>query len=215
LSGELSNERLRNASVMASEKLDRQNTESTLRNEKAVVEEKFENAKTEKVGLLRQIEDVKNELSLVRVEKDNQLALVKVVEKEMADLRVEREKEKAERDTEINKKEEELRRKEEEINDLRNQKEFSEEELLNEKLRSEERKLELFAAELKVDSEKKDSLIKDYEQLIQAQKTRNRTNANTYKSNVDRTKRDLQSKGISIVNVQEICSKCERMAELN
>jgi hypothetical protein len=25
----------------------------------------------------------------------------------------------------------------------------------------------------------------------------------------------LQSKGISIVNVQEICSKCERMAELN
>lgn len=116
---------------------------------------------------------------------------------------------------ESGKKDRELEKRNEDIESLKGRVGFSEEELLIEKLRSEKENLELFATELKIDLEKIESLSGDYKQLFQVKKVRNRTNIATHDNNISQTKRDLQGSGISIVNVQEICRKCERIAELS
>lgn len=218
-SDELNAEKLRNANTIANERSSRQNTEFTLRNENAMQNKNLENAGKEITSLKKQIEDSKSELSLVRTQKDNQLIQksneLKEVEKSLSNLRIDYEKDKTEKETEINKKDSELQRKEEQIDNLLSQKEFSQEELLIEKLRSERQNLELFAEELKVDLEKTESLIRDHDQLFQVKKTRNRTDINTYESNITQTKKNLRNSGVSIISIQEICRKCEKIAELN
>jgi len=215
LTNELNAEKLRNSNAMASEKLSRQSAESTL----AIKEENLKSTKVEIISLKKQIEDGKNELSLVRLEKDNQLTQknneLKDVEKSLADLRIENEKEKTQKDAEINQKDDELQRKEEKIKNLLSQKELSQEELLIEKLRSEKVNLESFATELKVDLEKIQGLIRDHKQLFQVQKSFNQTNIDIQEANISRTKRDLQGLGVGIITIQEVCRKCEKIAQLN
>jgi len=130
-------------------------------------------------------------------------------------LRIENERELTQKNNQLNEKESELKLKEEEIQRLRSQKELSKEELLIEKLRSEKENLELFATELKIELEKVQNLTEYHKQLFQAQKVCSQTNITTSENNIARTKRDLQNSGVGIISIQEVCRKCERIAQLN
>jgi hypothetical protein len=211
---------------MANEKLSRQNTESTLRNEKKSVEEKLENFKTEKVGFLKQIEDGKKELSLIRVEKDNQLALIenkltqkddklKVLEKAIEALRVGSEKAISQKENSLQEKSGELRRKEQEIKVLQSERFRTQEELLIEKLNLEKSNLEVVASELEINLEAVHNLIKHYQRLLFARKERNRAVIEDSEGKIAKTKQTLLVSKISIENVRKISRECEKLAGLS
>jgi len=117
--------------------------------------------------------------------------------------------------SQLSEKENELRHKEEEIKKFRSQKGLSQEELLNEKLHSERQNLKLFANELKISLEQIHGLSKYHERLFVARKNHNQANIDVHEENIARTEEELHQTGISIVNIQEISRKCERIAELN
>jgi len=98
---------------------------------------------------------------------------------------------------------------------LQNQTELSQEELLKLKIRFERRNLEQFAAELKINLEQLNSLSKSHEKLFAADKEHNQTNVDTQEANIAQIKQKLLDKEISITNIQEICDKCEKIAELS
>ncbi|CAG8653643.1 7615_t:CDS:2, partial [Paraglomus brasilianum] len=91
----------------------------------------------------------------------------------------------SEKDSKLREKEGELERKNEEIKNSQNQAGLSKEELLKEKLRSEK-----------------------------ARKERNQVNSEVHEENIERIKQELLEKKVNIINIQEICRKCERIAEL-
>lgn len=122
--------------------------------------------------------------------------------------------ESSEKGSKLREQDNELRRKEEEIKNSQNQAGQSREELLNEKLRSEKVNLELFATQLEISLEKIHSLNKYQDRLFKARKSRHQANIATHEDNVEKIKQELLEKKINIVNVQEICRKCERIAEL-
>lgn len=237
---DLQNEKLRHASNIGNEKLDSNQKQNRLLTENAKLQEKLESKSALMIqkdrrieNVEKELEDTKQELSLVRVEKENQVALIEnkldqkqqlleSVRQSLADLRVEHEREKAERDIEINQKnnqlnekESELRRKEEEIKNLRSQKGQSQEELLAEKLRSEKENLKLFATELKIGLEQIQSLSKYHERLFLARKNRNQANVDLHEENIARTEEEFRQTGISVVNIREISRKCEEIAKIN
>jgi len=231
-SEELQNEKLRNANEIGNEKLKQKTTDSALENKIARLEEKLESKSSQLIGVARQLEDSKSEFNLVRIENNNAIArienkldqkqqLLETVRQSLANLQVDHEREKAEKDIEINakeselrEKENELRRKEEEIKNSQNQAGKSHEELLTEKLRSEKGNLELLANELKINLEQIHGLVKYHERLFQAQRNYNQANIDTHEENITRIKQEFQDLGISMVNIQEISRKCERIAEL-
>ncbi|CAG8660371.1 13911_t:CDS:2 [Ambispora leptoticha] len=211
---------------MANEKLSRQNTESTLRNEKKLVEEKLENFKTEKVGLLKQIEDGKQELSLVRVKKDEQLKLIedklikkddrlKELEKEMEALRVDKEKVISQKENSLQEASGELERKEHEIKILQSEKFETEEKLLIEKLNSEKSDLEVVASELGINLEALHDLIKNYQRLLFAHKEHDRVVVEDSEGKIAKTKQTLLNSKVSIENVRKVSRECERLAALH
>ena len=147
---------------------------------------------------------------------------LETVRQSLGELEIKHERDKAEKDIEINQKNSQLRekdtelhRREEEINNLRNQKGLSHEELLTEKLTSKKRNLELFATELKIDLEQIHSLSKYHERLLVAQKDHNQANIDIHEANISRVKQELTDQEISVVHIQEICRKCKRIAELH
>jgi len=226
LKDQLNNEKIKSANEIANEKLSRQNTESTLRNEKKSVEDKLENFKTEKVDFLKQIEDGKKELSLVRVEKDNKLALVeekltqkddklKEMEKAMEVLRADNEKLVNKKENSLREASGELKRKDQEIKDLQSERFQTQEELLIERLNSEKDNLEVFASELKIDLEEVHGLTKYYQRLLFARKERNRTIIEDSEGKIAKTKQVLLDSEISIENVRKISRECERLAKLS
>jgi len=119
---ELQNERIRRANEVGNEKLESNQKQNKLLTENAKLQEKLESKsalvmqKNKEIGdKNKELEDTKNELRLVRAEKENQVALIEnkldqkqqlleVIRQSMADLRVDHEKDKAEKDIEINKK---------------------------------------------------------------------------------------------------------------
>lgn len=228
----MQNEKLRNANEIGNEKLKQKTTDSALENKIARLEEKLESKSSQLIGVARQLEDSKSEFNLVRIENNNAIArienkldqkqqLLETVRQSLANLQVDHEREKAEKDIEINakeselrEKENELRRKEEEIKNSQNQAGKSHEELLTEKLRSEKGNLELLANELKINLEQIHGLVKYHERLFQAQRNYNQANIDTHEENITRIKQEFQDLGISMVNIQEISRKCERIAEL-
>jgi len=213
--------------------LSKERENSTIRVEKTREEEQKNAANNQVIDLSRRLENKEEELSVARREKENQeiTLLTKIDQKQqllenvrqsLADLRVENEREKAEKDIEINEKnsqlkekETELKRKEEEIKNLRSQKGLSQEELLNEKLNSEKSNLELLANELRVNLEQINSLTKYHERLLVAQKGHNQANIDIHEANISRVKQELTDQEISVVHIQEICRKCKRIAELH
>jgi len=229
---DLGDERTNCANRIAEIKLQNEREKSISQVEKTELRERLESSNTQNTGLKKQLEDTKTELSLVRIAKDDQeIALIgkidqkqlllETVRQSLADLRVESEREIAEKDIEINEKNSQLRekdtelhRKEEQIKKLRSQKGLSHEELLNEKLTSKKRNLELFATELRIDLEQIHSLSKYHERLFLARKNHNQSNIDVHEANITRVKQEFQNTGISIVNIQEICEKCERIAKL-
>ena len=226
LKDQLNNEKIKSASDLANEKLSRQATELTLGNEKKMVEEKLENFKIEKTGFLKQIEDGKKELSLVRVEKDNQLALVegkltqkadklKELEKSMAELRVDNEKLISEKENSLREASGELKRKEREIKDLQSERFKTQEELLIEKLNSEKDNLEVFASELKMNLEEVHNLTKHYQRLSFARRERNRTVIEDSEGKIAKTKQLLLDSRVSIENVRKVSRECEKLATLS
>ncbi|CAG8641419.1 38762_t:CDS:10, partial [Gigaspora margarita] len=221
----LNDEKLKNANEMANEKLSRQNTESTLRNEKKSVEEKLENFKTEKVGFLKQIEDGKQELSLIRVEKDNQLALIenkltqkddklKELEKAMEALRVDKEKVIIRKDNSLQEASGELKRKEREIKELQKEGFQTREALLIGKLNSEKDNLEVFASELRINLAEVHNLTKNYQRLLFARKERNRKVVEESEEKIAQTKQTLLNSEVSVENIRKISRECENLATL-
>lgn len=211
---------------MANEKLSRQNTESTLRNEKKLVEEKLENFKTEKVDFLKQIEDGKQELSLIRVEKDKQLASIeeklvqkddklKELEKAMEALRVDKEKVISQKENSLQEASGELKRKEHKIKVLQNERFKTQEQLLIEKLNSEKSNLEVIASELEISLEALHDLIKNYQRLLFARKERDRTVIEDSEGKIAKTKQNLLNSKVSIENVRKISRECDKLALLS
>ncbi|CAI2173155.1 11937_t:CDS:2, partial [Funneliformis geosporum] len=225
LKDQLNNEKIRSANELANEKLNRQSTESTLRNEKRLAEEKLENFKTEKVGFLKQIEDGKKELGLIRVEKDKKIVSIeekltqkddelRKLEKKMEVLRVDKEKAIRQKENSLKETSGELKRKEQEIKVLQSQRFRTQEELLIERLNSEKSNLEVFASELKIDLEAIHSLTKNYQRLLFSRKERNRSVVEDSEGKIAKTKQSLLSSNISIENVRKISQECEKLAGL-
>jgi len=119
LTNQLSAEILRNTTEMASEKLSRQGTESTLRGEKTLLERDLTTAGNEITSLNNLVGEGRNELRLVRTENETQLTQkndkISELEETLANLRIEKEREKVAKDTEINRKVSELSEKEREL----------------------------------------------------------------------------------------------------
>lgn len=223
---QLNNEKIRSANELANERLNRQSTESTLRSEKKLVEEKLENLKVEKVGFLKQIEEGKKELSLVRTEKDNQLKLkeneltqkdnkLKELEKAMEVLRVKDEKVISQRDNSLKETSGELRRKEREIEFLQNERFKTQEDLLIWRLNSEKDNLEVLASDLGIDLEKVHDLTKEYRKLLFARKEGKRNVVEESEGKIAKTKQTLLNSEINMENIRKIGRECERLAGLS
>jgi len=98
---------------------------------------------------------------------------------------------------------------------LQNQKSLTQEELLTEKLRFEKGNLDLFSSQLRVNPEQINSLSKYHEKLFIARKTRDQVNIDLHDASIALTKREFTEQGISMINIQEILRKCEKIAELS
>jgi hypothetical protein len=184
-------------------------------------------------NLTKQLEDTKKELKLVCVEKEKELVIMgnKLDQRrdELEVLRLDHEREKVVEEIEKNSLKDLIREKEsvlrgvsdelgkkyQEIRDLQNQKGQSQGDLLNERLRSERSNLELFSTQLEIGLEQIDNLVRYHERLFQARKDSNQVNVITHQDNISRVKQELLLRRINIVNIQEICRKCERITELN
>jgi len=183
-----------NKDKLEQEKRERQNDKTRYNNDKLewTVKEGQKNA--EIAGLKGQVESLKEELKKV----------VKLEDKLEA------------RNREIRELTGKLERLQLNNENLWERTEKSQRKLSNERLNSEEDNLGLFAAELGIDLEQIHSLSKYYERLFYARKKRNQANIETHESNIAKAKQDLSQKNkISIVNILEICRKCQRMAELS
>jgi hypothetical protein len=201
---ELYREKLRHVSESGNERERHVGEKTQLQTENTRLQEKLESANAEKIGLRKSLKDKEEENSglLIKLgDKDNQLTVLRI--------------ESGEKDSKLQEKEKELTRKNEEIKHLKSRVVFSREEILTEKLRSEKENLKLFATELKINLEQVRILSKSYERLTMARKTRNQANIDTHEENIARVEERLCSDKVSMVHIQEICRKCERIAELN
>jgi hypothetical protein len=199
----LHSEKLKHANESGNEKLKHSGEKSQLQIQNTRLQEKLEATNSEKLDLRRRLTDKEseNDRLLIKLDdKNNQLTVLRI---------------------ESGKKDSDLERKSEEIRNLKNQAKSSDkraektqEELLTEKIRSEKSNLELFATELRVGLEQTNGLIRYHERLFRARKDYNQVNVETHENNITRIKEELQNAEISIVNIQEICRKCEKIAEL-
>lgn len=198
------NEVVKHANEIAGERLKSRNEKSVLQIENTRLQGQLNSSndqnkklETSNKDLKKELEDSKKELNLVRAE-NTKLQL-----------------ESSQKNSELHAKFKELKLKDAEIILLKNQAGLSQEELLKLKIRFEERNLEQFATELKINLEQLNSLSEFHEKLFTAHKEHNQDNVINQKANIAQIKQKLLEKGISITNIQEICDKCERIAQLN
>ncbi|WNE40344.1 MAG: Chromosome partition protein Smc [Mycoplasmataceae bacterium] len=211
---------------LSNEKLGRQISESTLRTEKRVMEEKIENFGAEKASFLKKIEDGEKEFGLIRVEKDNQLKSVenKLIQKEdklkeleriIETLRINSEKIISQKDNSLQELNNKLKRRYQEVKNLQDERFKTQEELLIEKLNMEKSNLEVFASELGINLEEINSLTKHYKRLLFARKERDRTIVEDSEGKIAENKQILLISKISIEDVRKITLECEKLAMLN
>lgn len=210
---ELNEEKLRHANEISNEKL-KHKSESSESDKKIVrLEEKLEGKSAELIRVYKQLEDIKKELNLVRIESKNEIVKLENKLDEKSNQLITLRLESSQKDSILREKENELGRKNKEIEHLKSRAGLSQEELLTEKLRSEKRNLELFTSQLQINLEQIQSLSKYHERLFVARKNRNRANIDIHEENIARVKHELTNQGISMINIQEICQKCEKIAE--
>ncbi|CAG8679378.1 4051_t:CDS:10, partial [Cetraspora pellucida] len=202
LKDKLNDEKLKNANEMASEKIKSTKHRVNIKKRK------------------------KQELGLVRVEKDKQLALIenkltqkddklKELEKAMDALRVGSEKVISQKENSLKETSGELKRKEQEIKELKNERFRTQEELLIEKLNSEKSDLEVVASELGINLEEVHNLIMNYKRLLFARKERKRDIVEDSEGKIAKTKQTLLGSEVSIENIRKISRECERLANLS
>ena len=229
---QLNTERTNGLNTRASERLEEQRTRSTLESEKTLLGKDLTNARDEITSLKNLVEEGKAELGLVRTEKDNQIALVKgeltqkdnelkEVEKSMADLRFEHEKEQTEKElqisekiNEIKEKEEKIKRKEDEMKALREKLGLSQEEFLEQKIRLKQEKLDTFAGNLKIDFEQVQNLCDCYGEIVRSRLSYNLDNIRKIERNISKIKQEISRSEISMEEIQKLCRKCEKLASL-
>lgn len=116
--------------------------------------------------------------------------------------------------TEVQSKDIEIKKQKDEINSLKEKAGQAQEKFSNEREHSKEGKLEEIALQFGVGLQQLDSLRKYYERLIVSRKNYNQTNIATHESNIMTIKQEMLNAGISIANIQKICRKCEKLAEV-
>jgi len=116
--------------------------------------------------------------------------------------------------TEVQSKDIEIKKNEGEIKSLKEKADQAQEKFSNEREHSKEGKLEEIALQFGVSLQQLDSLRKYYERLIVSRKNYNQTNIATHESNIMTIKQEMLNSGISIANIQKICRKCEKLAEV-
>lgn len=232
LKKELNDEKIRYVNKMSDEKSKSKDEKSALEKKITKLEEKLESSNSQNIelkkdntNLEKKLENAKEELKLVRAENEKKAGALEIkldeksvkiqeLNNQLADSKVESNNKETKLQTKIKEQGNELKQKDQEIERLKKREGMSREELLNEKLGSERGSLERFATELKISLEKIHSLSKYHERLFAARKSHNQTNIDAHEENIARTKQELSEKEVSIVNIQEICQKCEKIAEL-
>jgi hypothetical protein len=116
--------------------------------------------------------------------------------------------------TETQGKDIEIKKHKDEIKSLKEKTIQAQEKLSNEREHSKEGKLEEIALQFGVGLQQLDSLRKYYERLIVSRKNYNQTNIATHEGNIMTIKQEMLNAGISIANIQKICRKCEKLAEV-
>lgn len=212
---QLNTERIDGLNSRAAERLEEQRTRSALESRSTLLEKDLTNARDENTSLKNLIEEGKTESGLIRTEKGQKDEEVRRIEEQLANLRIEKERELTQKNNQLSEKENELRFKDEEIQRLRSWKGQSKEELLTEKLNSERQNLELFSTELGASLEQIQGLIRYHERLFQARKNHNQSNIETHEDNIAQVKEELRVVNISMINIQEISRKCDKIAELS
>jgi chromosome segregation ATPase len=197
-----------------SEKLRHSETVSGIRIENTKLKERLEGSSSQTIELRKRLQDSESQVLRLEMKSDEKNVRIQNLNSQLADLRVESNNKENELKTKIKEKDNELKQKEEEIKNSQNQAGKSHEELLTEKLRSEKGNLELFVIELKISLEQINSLSRYHERLFQARKIHNPANIVTHEDNIARVKQELLDGGVSMVNIQEIHRKCEKIAEL-
>jgi hypothetical protein len=116
--------------------------------------------------------------------------------------------------TEVQGKDIKMRQQENEIKILKEKAGQAQEKFSNEREHSKEGKLEEFATQFGISLQQLDSLRKYYERLVVARKNYNQANVTVHEDNISQVKQKLLNSGISIANIQKICRKCEKLAEV-
>jgi beta-xylosidase len=116
--------------------------------------------------------------------------------------------------TEVKSKDIEIKKQEDEIKSLKEKTGQAQEKFSNEREHSKEGKLEEIAIQFGVSLQQLDNLRKYYERLIFARKNFNQANIATHESNIMTIKQEMLNAKISIANIQKICRKCEKLAEV-
>jgi len=120
---------------------------------------------------------------------------------------------------ESNNKDREIENKEKNIKNLEVKLVGSQEEVSNYKIKEQERKLDDFIQQLGIGRENPRELRKAYQRLIKARENYNQDNIDRAEDEIEKIKDELLSsgwfrRGMSLENVQKLCSKCEKLASL-
>src|SRR5688572_32123366 len=115
---------------------------------------------------------------------------------------------------ENNKKSIELKQKDNDIKALKKELGNSGEEILSEKLKFREKKLDALVQQLGVSRGQVRNLMRNYRQLFRAREDYNRDNIDEADDKIEQITSELLEKGVSMENVQKLCQKCEKFAKL-
>jgi len=177
------------------------------------LQEKLESASSKVMDLTKRLTSSENENNKLLIKLDeknaNHSQKIEVLNDQLITLRLES----GEKGSILREKERELEIKNEEIKNLRSQKGQSREELLTEKLHSEKSNLDLFVSRLEISLEQVHGLSKYHERLLVARKNYNQANIDVHEENIARVKQEFSDQGVNIIDIREICQKCERIAE--
>jgi chromosome segregation ATPase len=116
--------------------------------------------------------------------------------------------------TEVQSKDIEIKKHKDEIKSLKEKTGQAQEKFSNEREHLKEGKLAEFALQFGVNLQQLDTLRKYYERLIVSRKNYNQTNIATHEGNIMTIKQEMLNAGVNITNIQKICRKCEKLAEV-
>ncbi|CAG8659201.1 38312_t:CDS:2 [Gigaspora margarita] len=148
-----------------------------------------------------------NRIILMENRLDEKQQQIETLRQSLATLRITYQTETQDKDNKLNQKDKEIKL-------LKSQAGQSQERFSNQRENLKEESLEEFAIQLGVSLEQINNLRRYYERLVDARKNYNQTNINTHEGNINRIKQELLRREISVANVQKICRKCEKLAEI-